>query len=227
MSPVKSIAVVILVSAAALSSVSRSEARAADDLKCIKCVDTRDIANGAIVRSKIKNRAIVPNKLSDEVALSIQPGFVKLPAAAFRAATADDTKFFFDLNGYIIPSNSVNDFCAQAKADLPLGVTVVSFDTYALLSSIPGKVTVKLKSSNLQPGLAPADATAHGTATITAFSPNIIVHPYDLRDSNVGDASFEVEERRSYWIEVCIEADGIAARNTRVYAVEIGYIGTL
>jgi len=227
LSPAKPSVVALLVLALALSHLTLAKARAADDLECFRCVDTRDIANRAVVRSKIKNGAISGNKLSDKVAFAIQPGVVILPAAAFRASRADSTKFFFDLNGYIIPSNGVNDFCAQAKADLPLGVTVVTFDTYYLLSSIPGKVTVKLKSSKLQAGHAPSDATEHGTADITAFHPDIQVFSYDLRESNLGDASFQVEDRHSYWIEVCIEADGINARNTRVYAVEVGYVGTL
>ena len=207
-----------------LSMSSPAMAEPASDLKCVGCVGAGDIADRAIVRSKIKNRAISPNKLNDRVASAIQPGFVTVPAADFVPSRQDFGKFFFDLEGYFIPSNPTNAFCAHAPLNLPLDVNVTDvFYLFYRFSDRDGAISTSLRRQDLVPGSPPVDADR------LAYYEDL--PRTDGRILSYGkyfaEGDLVTERAQSLWIEVCIEGDGSNARNIRFYAARVGYDGNL
>jgi len=199
---------------------SPAPAKPASDLTCDGCVDAGDIANRAVKRSKIKNRAIAGNKLSGPLAGAIQSGVVVVPAADFVASRQDFGKLFFDLEGYIIPSNPTNAFCAYAPLDLPLGVNVTEvFYSFYRLPDRDGAISTSLRRQNLVVGSGPVDADR------LAYYEDL--PPTDGRILSYGkyfaEGTVVTKRAQSLWIEICIAGDGSNARNIRFYAARVAY----
>lgn len=242
----------------------------ASDVDCARCVDTTDIASGAVTNGKIADRAVnnkkietgaVTNgkianravttkkinpeavttgklarkavtteklargavtidKLEENIRLMLFPDELFIPAAAFNPTGNDFSTFFFDLDGYIIPSNSSNNFCARSPIYIAPERQLDNVDVWYFDNTDGGALVVTILAI---PGF--------GGGSIVNFDPVVLAGPAHFDSFNDQDMHgnvlsvnppYQSRPRQSLWAEVCIAGDGVNARNLRFYGIGPG-----